>query len=147
MRRFLDKTLIAAFLCILFLFSLWMSVFGEHREECAICGMWIDQYMSTRHVIILKDNTTTSFCSIACAARYLNENRQKVKNVKVADFLTDRLINAEKAYYLEGSDVPGVMSYISRIAFSTKTDAERFQRKHGGRLITFKQAVENQLKD
>lgn len=145
MRRFLDKTLFAAFLCIC-LFLLSMSVFCEQRDECDICGMWIDQYMSTRHVITLKDNTTKSFCSLACAAKYLNENKENVKDVKVADFLTQKLIDAEKAFYLEGSDVPGVMSYTSRIAFSTKTDAEKFQSTHGGRIITFEQAIENQLK-
>lgn len=143
--RFLHKTLIVTFLFILSLLSLSMSIFCEQREECEICGMWIDQYMSTRHVITLKDNTTKSFCSLACAAKYIREHKENVKDVKVADFLTQRLIEAEKAYYLEGSDVPGVMSYTSRIAFSTNDDAKRFQSKHGGRIITFKEAMENQL--
>ena len=84
---------------LLLLLALTVSAFaGEHRDECVICGMWIDQYMGTRHVITLKDNATKSFCSIACAARYLNENKGKVKNVKVADFHTEKLIDAEKAY-------------------------------------------------
>lgn len=144
--RFLHKTFIVTFLCILSLLSLSMPILCEQREECEICGMWIDQYMSTRHVITLKDNTIKSFCSLACAAKYIREHKENVKDVKVADFLTQRLIDAEKAFYLEGSDVPGVMSYTSRIAFSTKDDAERFQSKHGGRIITFEKAMENQLK-
>ncbi|MBI5188796.1 MAG: nitrous oxide reductase accessory protein NosL [Nitrospirae bacterium] len=37
------------------------------------------------------------------------------------------------------------MSYISRIAFSTRGKAEKFQKKHGGKIITFEQAFKNQL--
>lgn len=131
---------------ILLLISfLTVPVFAAQREECELCGMWIDQYMSTRHVVTLKDNKTKSFCSIACTAKHLEEHKGKVKDIKVADFLTKKLIDANNAYYLEGSDVPGVMSYVSRIAFSARRDAEQFQKKHGGRIITFKQALENQV--
>jgi nitrous oxide reductase accessory protein NosL len=38
--------------------------------------------------------------------------------------------------------VPGVMNYTSRIAFSTLEKAEDFQKKHGGSIISFKQALE-----
>src|SRR3972149_8419748 len=75
-----------------------LSDAGQQREGCEICSMWIDQYMSTRHVITLKDNTTKSFCSIACTAKYLKKHKEDIKNIKVADFLTEELIDANSAY-------------------------------------------------
>ena len=62
----------------------------------------------------------------------------------VADYLTKELIEADSAAYLEGSDIPGVMSYVSRIAFKTKADALAFQKKHGGSIITFQEALKHQ---
>ena len=59
--------------------------------------------------------------------------------------MTEKLIDAQKAYYLEGSSVPGVMSYTSRIAFEKKSDAEKIRKKKGGRVIDFIQALRNQL--
>ena len=44
------------------------------REECAVCGMWIEQYMNTRHVITMADDSEKSFCSIACAAKFIQAN-------------------------------------------------------------------------
>jgi len=115
------------------------------REGCIICGMWIDQYLMTRHVVVLKDGQVHSFCSFACAANYYDGHKDTIKEIKAADFMTEKLIDAQKAYYLEGSSVPGVMSYTSRIAFEKKSDAEKIRKKKGGRVIDFIQALRNQL--
>ena len=117
------------------------------REECVICGMYLDLYERTRLVILFNDDTTKSTCSLACAAKVINQNRGRIKGVKVADFLTGKLLDADKAYFLEGSDIPGVMSYTSRVAFSSKTQASTIQKKHGGRIITFDRALKDQLED
>lgn len=126
--------------------ALYVSAFSEQpRAECEICGMWIDQYMGTRHVITLKDGTLKSFCSLVCTAKYLKKHKGDVKKIEVADFLTEKLVCADNAFYLEESDIPAVMSYISRVAFAEKSDAEKFQKEHGGRVITFNEALKNQL--
>lgn len=107
--------------------------------------MWIDQYMSTRHVVVMGDGAEFVFCSLACTARHMLKG-EHVKKILVADFLTCAPVDATKAHYLEGSDVPGVMSHTSRIAFSEKSSAEEFRKKHGGRIISFKKALRNQHK-
>ncbi len=127
--------------------SIYTGVRAAEREECAICGMYLNLYEKTRLVILFNDSTKKSTCSIACAAEVINQNRGRIKGVKVADFLTGKLFDADKAYFLEGSDVPGVMTYTSRLAFSTKAQALAFQKKHGGRIITFDQALKDQLED
>lgn len=114
------------------------------RRECAVCGMWIDQYEHTRHVVILHDGNTEYFCSIACASKYIEVNGREIQKIKVADFITRELIEADYAFYLVDSDIPGVMSYISRIAFATSKSAEEFREIHGGKIITFEQALSSQ---
>jgi nitrous oxide reductase accessory protein NosL len=132
--------------CFLVLFISPQVIAHEaKRDECIVCGMWIDQYMKTRHVVVLKDGQLHSFCSFACAAKYYNEHKAEIKEIKAADFQTEKLIDAQTAYYLEGSTVPGVMSYTSRIAFEKKSTAEKFKKKKGGRILDFRQALKNQL--
>jgi nitrous oxide reductase accessory protein NosL len=43
--------------------------------------------------------------------------------------------------------VPGVMSYTSRLAFASKNEALSFKKKHGGKIISFDDAIKNQLLD
>jgi len=131
----------------LLLTGIYASAHTAERESCAVCGMYLDLYEKTRFVILFNDDTSKSTCSLACASGVINQNRGRIKGVKVADFLTGKLLDADKAYFLEGSDIPGVMSYTGRIAFSSKTQALIFRNKHGGRIITFDQALKDQLKD
>jgi copper chaperone NosL len=120
---------------------------AAQREECVVCGMYLDLYERTRLVISYIDGTTKLTCSLACAAEIINKDRGRINGVKAADFLTGTLLDADKAYFLEGSDIPGVMTYTSRLAFSSKAQALTFKKKHGGKIITFEQALKDQLKD
>jgi nitrous oxide reductase accessory protein NosL len=132
---------------VLLVTGIYTGARAAEREECVICGMYLDLYEKTSLVILFNDDTTKSTCSLACASRVINQNRGRIKGVRVADFLTGKLFDADKAYYLEGSDIPGVMTYTSRLAFSSKAQALTFQKKHGGRIITFDQALKDQLED
>ena len=125
------------------LIALPACLFGEkEREDCHVCGMWIDLYMKTRHVVTHRDGSERSFCSIACTSKYLGNHGGSVERIMAADYMSRELIEAKAAFYLSGSDVPGVMTYTSRIAFSNKDRAEEFQREHGGSIITFQQALD-----
>jgi copper chaperone NosL len=132
---------------ILLVAGIYASAHAAERESCAVCGMYLDLYERTRLVILFNDDTTKSTCSLACAAKVINQNKGRIKGVEVADFLTGKLLDADKAYFLEGSDIPGVMSYTSRVAFSSKAQAAIVKKKHGGRIITFDQALKDQLED
>ena len=133
---------------ILFSFIMFQgpTLAGE-RRECSLCGMYLDQYKSTVHVIVFKDGTREETCSLACAAKVYAKEKARIKTVLAADFLTGGIMDAEHAVYLEGSDIPGVMSYTSRIAFRTKDDAKTFQKKHGGKIVTFQAALQHQLEE
>lgn len=132
---------------ILFVFFTGICLYAAERERCAVCGMYLDLYKRTRFVIYFDDNTSKSTCSLACAAKLIDKNRNKVKDIKAADFVTGELMDARKAFYVEGSNVPGVMSYVGRFAFSSRNKALFFKKKHGGRIVSFDEAVKNQLRD
>jgi len=117
---------------------------AEAREDCRLCGMWIDQYMHTRHVLTATDGTRISFCSFTCAAKYLKRQERKPKLLQVADFGSAKLVDVEEAFYLLGSDAPPVMSYTSIIAFAGIEVAESFRKLHGGKIMTFAEVIAQQ---
>ena len=124
---------------LLFVFSLHLAlgVFaGGTREDCRVCGMWIDQYMHTRHVLVDADGNRLTFCSYTCAAGYIKKHAVNVQQLQAADYLTADLVDADKAFYLVGSDAPPVMSYTSIIAFAGIATAADFQKQHGGRIMS-----------
>jgi len=141
-KKTVSMTLLIVLCSAFFLFS-----YAAEREGCVVCGMYLDLYEITRYELRFKDGTSQSTCSLACAAGLIRDNRKKIKTIRVADFLTGKLIDADKALILEGSDIPGVMSYTSRVAFPSREAALSMQKEHGGKIITFDEALENQLRD
>ena len=66
-----------------------------------------------------------------------------IKAIWVADYGTRDLIDAEKAVWVIGGDLQGVMSGTSRVAFADKAKAEAFRKEHGGELDTFDEAIDS----
>ncbi len=114
---------------------------GPGREDCAVCGMWIDQNMHTRLVIETSDHSTLKFCSFACVSKYVSEHASGAVDIKVADYLSADLTDAKTAYYVIGSDAPPVMSSISTVAFASRSGALEFIKLHKGKLTTFDAAL------
>ena len=126
------------FLVVFFLhFSVGIFAAEEAREDCSVCGMWIDQYMYTRHVLTEADGSRLSFCSFTCAAKHIKKHGSDVNQLQAADYLTSELVDAKDAFYLVGSDAPPVMSYTSIIVFADIEQAKDFQKSHGGKILTF----------
>lgn len=138
----LASAIIVLIFCSMLVFDVLFPVEGvTGRQECSVCGMWIDQYDRTRHVAIRKDGKAEHYCSFACAAKAIRFHKGEIKALKTADFPTKIMIDADKAYYLEGSNIPGVMSYISRIAFASQSEVQKFQELYGGNIVTLRQAL------
>lgn len=114
-----------------------ISAAEKAREDCRVCGMWIDQYMHTRHILTEVDGSRLSFCSFTCAAKYTKKHGSDVNQLQAADYITAELVAAKDAFYLVGSDAPPVMSYTSIIVFANVSTAKDFQETHGGRIMTF----------
>lgn len=113
---------------------------GEAKMWCAVCGMNLKKFYKTSHAVILDDGSKRQYCSIRCLAAQWPKIGKHVKKILAADAATDKLIDAQKAYYVVGSSVKGTMSQRSKIAFASLEDAKKFVSEYGGEIVDFKTA-------
>jgi nitrous oxide reductase accessory protein NosL len=113
---------------------------GEAKKWCPTCGMSIKIFYKTAHGVKLKDGTSRQFCSIRCLAKEFLALKDHIDQVLVTDAKTEKLVDAKKAHYLVGSNIPGTMTRVSKLAFEGKADAQTFQNRYGGKIVTFFEA-------
>ena len=114
---------------------------GE-REECKVCGMYIDQYLRSAGELVHKDGTKEHTCGVVCLLRILDdEGVENFKSITVRDWKTGNLVDARKATYSLGSRVIPDMN-PNFIAFETKEAAEAFKAEKGGEVIDFNKAMQ-----
>jgi copper chaperone NosL len=144
-----------ALCCILAVFclslgsALW-ALDNDVKEipSCKYCGMNRETFAHSRMHIEYSDGTKEGLCSLHCAAVDLALNLDKApKTIRVGDYGTKGLINAETAVWVIGGSKPGVMTKNAKWAFANKDDAEKFQRENGGRIAGFDEALEASYKD
>lgn len=137
------KTVIKiTFMLVIFPFTLLpdeVSAEEKHeRASCRVCGMWIDQYEKTAAELVYKDGEKEYTCGVACMLREVEDagGYSAFKSVKVHDWVTGKLVDAETATYVLGSDViPDMVP--NYIAFAKREEAEAFAAKEGGEVIDF----------
>ncbi len=123
---------------------------GASKVWCPVCGMNLKMFWKSSHAVILKDGSAKQYCSLRCLAVDYPNIKDKIKEIKVTDAKTQKLIDAKKAYYVVGSKVKGTMSKVSKLAFANKKDAEEFQKEFGGKIVDFDTAfkmAQESLKD
>ena len=113
---------------------------GKDRRYCSRCGMDLVKFYKTSHTSTYKGKHY-QYCSIHCLEDHLGEGII-LKNPKVVDVASLKLIPVSQAYYVVGSKKRGTMSRKSKYAFSTKNDAKKFQAKFGGKIMDFNGARE-----
>jgi nitrous oxide reductase accessory protein NosL len=118
---------------------------ADKKYSCSRCGMNLVKFYKTSHTAKL-NSKNYQYCSLHCFVEHLNENG-KLKNPKVVDVSSLKLIPIFDAYYVVGSKVRGTMSRVSKYAFASIDDAKAFQEKNGGKIVRFKEALEIAKKD
>ena len=68
--------------------------------------------------------------------------KDKAKRAVTPDFKTGRLIDAKHALYVVGNDHV-VCCFSSTISFENDEEAVKFQKQHGGEILTFQEAMVN----
>jgi len=114
---------------------------GAKKEWCSVCGMKLSMFYKTSHLAQLEDGTKKQYCSIRCLAMDI-EKHKNMTNFQVVDAKTEKVIDANKAFYLVGSSIPGTMTKVSKLAFELKKDAFEFQSKYKGKIVDFSTALE-----
>lgn len=118
------------------------------HPTCAICGMDRDAFGHSRMRIESEDGRTFGTCSLRCAAWILQaEEGKKARSVKVADYNTRELVEAEEAIWVIGGKKPGVMTRVAKWAFRNGEDADRFLAEFGGTRSTFEEALREAIKE
>lgn len=117
---------------------------AEERASCRVCGMWIDEYKKTAAELVYKDGSKQSTCGVACMLREVEDagGISAFQSVKVHDWVSGELVDAEKATYVLGSNViPDMVP--NYIAFAKLEDAQAFVTKEGGEIIDFNVAYQD----
>ena len=132
----------------------------KQPSVCEICGRGIMQQVEFQ---IETAHGTIYACCPGCAMRHIINHPGEAHKELATDFSSGRLIPARSAYYDMGGDVqyctrhdpsiqrvPGQgveMRVYDRclpvlVAFASKDNAEAYQKQHGGRVVTFDQALQ-----
>ncbi len=119
---------------------------GDKKQWCPICGMKLEMFYKTSHAAKLPSGEDRQYCSMHCLVVDMKEYDIDLDSVKVVDAKSEKLINAKDAHYVMYSKVKGTMSYVSKIAFENRSDAQEFMKKYSGRIVAFNEALQ-QTKD
>jgi nitrous oxide reductase accessory protein NosL len=114
---------------------------GAQKPWCSVCGMNLKMFYKTSYVAEIEDHKMHQYCSIRCLVVDAKKHHINMDKVKVVDAKTQKLILAKNAFFLVGSKVKGTMSRVSKLAFAKKSDAEAFEKKFGGHIVRFDEAL------
>ena len=114
---------------------------GIEKDWCPVCGMSLKMFYKTSYTSKLKNDTPRQYCSMRCLVLDMKEYGIDTKSIKVIDASTQKFIDAHSAFYVVGSKVKGTMSNVSKLAFSSKKDAENFIKKYKGKVVDFHTAI------
>ena len=118
------------------------------HASCKYCAMDREKFAHSRMLVIYDDGSATGTCSLHCAAIELALTMDKTpKAIQVGDYKSKQLIDAETAIWVIDDKNPGVMTKRAKWAFGKKEDAENHMKEHGGRIVTFEQAVKASYED
>lgn len=118
------------------------------HKSCLHCGMDREKFAHSRMLIEYDDGSAVATCSLHCVAVDLANNIDKTpKAIKVADFSSKELIDAEKAVWVIGGSKQGVMSRNAKWAFAAKEKAEGFVKANGGKISGFEEAIKTAYED
>lgn len=118
----------------------------EKFPKCGYCGMDRRRFHHSRMLLHYGDDTAEGVCSLRCAATSLATHVGRgTKVLWVGDNASNEevkpLTDAEKAHYLMGSSIRGVMTRRSKVAYSTREAAEAAKAANGGEIVDFDKAL------
>lgn len=100
-------------------------------------------FARTRYEFMGSNTKRYYTCSLACVIILCRKLNIKARNIMVAEYLhPESMIPAEKAIYVIGSRARGTMTKVSKLAFSSRKEAEAFVREFGGRITSFEEAYQ-----
>ena len=109
-------------------------------ERCIVCGMDLSQYPHTRYRIRTDDGKEYVTCGVQCGLILHLRFEDKWKSATATDLLSNQPFDVKKGFYVYKSSVITDMA-PGFIAFSTKSNAEKFVKGFGGQVVTYDEAL------
>lgn len=128
---------------------------------CQVCGRVVPKQTEFR---IETTHGDLISCCPRCAMHYMLDHPGDIRGARATDYVSGRLIDARSAYYDEGGDV----QYCTRlspaverdpndgmrlrtydrclpvlVAFASRTEADAYRQQHGGRVLTYDDALQS----
>jgi hypothetical protein len=149
-----------AVICVaaLLAYFVWAGKIARGKPTCAVCNRVI--HAETSFKIVQPDGSTNVTCCPRCGLTAVIQAGGRA--TEAVDFMSKRPIQATEAIYLEGSDImeccsttgfrsdEGLYQEVdydrcmpSMVAFSRREDAEIVRQTHGGRVISFEEAMQS----
>jgi len=130
-------------LALFFMLIIMMSLilWSGEIKRCIICGMDLSKYPHTRYVAMTTEGEEFYTCGVQCGLTLHLRLKERFKGGAATDLLSNRSIDAQKAFYVYKSTVITDMA-PGFIAFATKTNAEKFQKGFGGQVLTYQEALD-----
>lgn len=124
----------------------------EKFPKCPYCGMDRKQFHHSRMLIQYGDDLPDGTCSLHCASISLSLNvDREPKAIWVGDNAAGGdikpLVEVDKATFLVGSSIKGVMTKRSKVAYGSADSAKASQAANGGELANFDQALASAYAD
>ncbi len=131
------------------------------NRQCDICGRTVHAAMEA--IVLRKDGAKVHNCCPRCAIHYELNHSGEVSSLLVTDRNNGEKIDGRRAFYVEGGDEqtcgpgmempprePGVeydrafdRCLPTLVAFKDVSAAEAYHALHGGRILSYGQAVES----
>lgn len=125
-------------LCLLFISTIsW----GGEVKRCIVCGMDVSKYPHSKYAMTTTEGETFITCGVQCGLTLHLSFKEKFKSATASDLLSNRPFDVQKGFYVYKSTVitdmaPGFIAFINR------TNADKFQKGFGGKVVTYQEALE-----
>ena len=128
-------------LCVIFIFLMNPLSWGGEVKRCIVCGMDVSKYPHSKYGVRTMEGEESVTCGVQCGLTLHLRLKEKFKSSTATDLLSNRSFDAQKGFYVYKSTVitdmaPGFIAFINR------TNAEKFQKGFGGKVVTYQGALE-----
>ena len=110
-------------------------------DRCPVCGMYPARHPKFAAALVLEDGRTFYACSNRCLLQcwrhsqtHLGVPSGAIKRLLALDYFSGAVLDAERAFWVAGSDVVGPMG-PALVALQTRRDVDTFIKRHGGSLV------------
>jgi nitrous oxide reductase accessory protein NosL len=111
-------------------------------DRCPVCGMFVAPYANWISVVTFADGQEVFFDGPKDLFRYVfdlqtyqpDRTFADIRQVRVTEYYSTRLMDAQEVFFVTGSDVLGPMG-AELVPVSGKANAEAFLKDHAGKAV------------